>query len=236
MASITPTIGRKVYYNPRGQDHIAKYDDQPLDATIIYVWPKLDQSNPFDLVNLFIVDHAGGMSMRAHVPLVQDGQEAPLAGHYVEWVPYQKGQAKAAEIPNVVAGSASQEVPPSGPTESVTSASSVANPEASPLPNESAPMPDSGSPQVSSSEPQPPITSEATPTSTNGDFGSPYQPHQQRVVDEKSELDGKLEKLQLFFSSVTFIGLSGAEQSRLQAQAGVMRAYSFILGERIAAF
>jgi hypothetical protein len=62
------------------------------------------------------------------------------------------------------------------------------------------------------------------------------QPHQQRVVDEKSELDNKLEKLTAFFDGKIFPTLTTAEQRRLRTQASVMMRYSEILGERIAAF
>ncbi len=63
------------------------------------------------------------------------------------------------------------------------------------------------------------------------------QPHQQRVVDEKKELDDKLTKLHAFFTATpTFESLDSAEQSRLRRQAELMGQYSAILGERIAAF
>ena len=68
-----------------------------------------------------------------------------------------------------------------------------------------------------------------------------YQPHQQRVVDEKAELDAKLEKLAAFIGtkkapSQVFILLPEAERMRLYAQCRVMAEYSNILCERIAAF
>lgn len=62
------------------------------------------------------------------------------------------------------------------------------------------------------------------------------QPHQQRVVDEKKDLDDKLAKLLAFFQNPIFTGLSEAEQSRLRNQARFMDGYSAVLGERIAAF
>lgn len=62
------------------------------------------------------------------------------------------------------------------------------------------------------------------------------QPHQQRVIDEKTELDAKLEKLRPFFSNPVFAGLPQEEQDRLSQQETVMTKYSAILGERIAAF
>lgn len=63
------------------------------------------------------------------------------------------------------------------------------------------------------------------------------QPHQERVVAEKDELDDKLAKLTKFVEgSDVFTQLPEAEKSRLVKQAGVMREYSDVLGERIAAF
>lgn len=62
------------------------------------------------------------------------------------------------------------------------------------------------------------------------------QPHQQRVVDEKSELDDRHAKLLAFFGSPIYASLSADEQARLSQQAYFMSAYSGVLGERIAAF
>lgn len=60
--------------------------------------------------------------------------------------------------------------------------------------------------------------------------------HQQRVVAEKAELDSKLAKLTGFFSTAVFHSLPESEQSRLLRQGVAMRAYSSILGARVAAF
>ena len=62
------------------------------------------------------------------------------------------------------------------------------------------------------------------------------QPHQQRVVDEKTELDERLTKLIAFFNSPIFAGLQEDEQGRMKRQADHMTNYSVVLGERIAAF
>ena len=62
------------------------------------------------------------------------------------------------------------------------------------------------------------------------------QPHQDRVVAEKADLDDKLGKLLAFFQAPTFGTLSEAEQSRLRNQARFMDGYSAVLAERIAAF
>lgn len=62
-------------------------------------------------------------------------------------------------------------------------------------------------------------------------------PHQQRVVDEKIELDKKATALSAFIgNSPIFLTLDAAEQERLREQNDVMWRYSEILGARIAAF
>lgn len=67
---------------------------------------------------------------------------------------------------------------------------------------------------------------------------SSIPPHQQRVIDEKRELDDKLQKLTTFISSekFTIVVPDEAERSRLVCQEEMMRDYSAILGERIASF
>jgi hypothetical protein len=62
------------------------------------------------------------------------------------------------------------------------------------------------------------------------------QPHQQRVVDEKTELDDKLGKLVKFYDTDIYAKLDEAERVRLSRQGQVMSEYSDILGQRIAAF
>lgn len=63
-------------------------------------------------------------------------------------------------------------------------------------------------------------------------------PHQQRVLDEKHELDDKLQKLTAFISSEKFstIVQDEAERGRLVCQEETMKDYSAILAERIEAF
>ena len=65
------------------------------------------------------------------------------------------------------------------------------------------------------------------------------QPHQERVVKEKEELDEKLAKLKKFCfgpDTKTFASLSPEERDRLEDQYTAMKTYSDILGRRIAAF
>lgn len=65
-----------------------------------------------------------------------------------------------------------------------------------------------------------------------------YSPHQQRVVDEKKELDEKISKLTAFVqpSNETFRSLPNKEAGRLVYQLSIMYEYSQVLGDRIGAF
>ena len=62
------------------------------------------------------------------------------------------------------------------------------------------------------------------------------KPYQQRVVDEKTDLDAKVARLKTFLEGSTFKSLPGEECARLTRQLGIMENYSGVLGERIAAF
>lgn len=63
------------------------------------------------------------------------------------------------------------------------------------------------------------------------------QPHQQRVVTERNELNDKLIALKGFIKgSLVFQDLPEEEKNRLKRQAEVMTEYSDILQERINAF
>lgn len=63
-------------------------------------------------------------------------------------------------------------------------------------------------------------------------------PYQERVVEEKVELDVKIEGLSLFIKSESsaFTSLPHDEQERLQYQLIYMKGYSKVLGERISNF
>lgn len=66
---------------------------------------------------------------------------------------------------------------------------------------------------------------------------STVPPHQQRVLDEKRELDERLSKLDAFIlDNPLYLQLPADEQDRLSRQSKAMAAYSDILGERIACF
>ena len=62
------------------------------------------------------------------------------------------------------------------------------------------------------------------------------QPHEQRVLDEKAELDARLERLRTFMASHVFKSLDNLQRDLMSRQASYMAAYSPTLAERIATF
>lgn len=60
--------------------------------------------------------------------------------------------------------------------------------------------------------------------------------YQERVKQEKQELDSKLGKLLSFFSNPLFRELPTVEKELLTEQSKIMGAYSAVLGKRIALF
>ena len=57
--------------------------------------------------------------------------------------------------------------------------------------------------------------------------------YQNRVVEERSELSKKIEKLSDFIGGPVYIILPSAEQILLERQLGLMISYSKVLGKRI---
>ena len=64
----------------------------------------------------------------------------------------------------------------------------------------------------------------------------PFPPYQQRVIQERNELDWRLGNLVAFFGSVRFALLPEEDRKLLKRQADVMAEYSHILSDRIARF
>ena len=60
------------------------------------------------------------------------------------------------------------------------------------------------------------------------------EPHQQRVVDEKTALADKIRKLSAFTQGIVFKSLPVQEQDLLLAQFYCMRHYNTLLAQRIA--
>lgn len=61
-------------------------------------------------------------------------------------------------------------------------------------------------------------------------------PHQQRVVDEKAELDGRIERLASFLRSERAFNVEQMEALRLERQLDLMEQLSELLGDRISNF
>lgn len=62
------------------------------------------------------------------------------------------------------------------------------------------------------------------------------QPHQERVLEEKRDLDEKIHKLTVFIASARIAQVSLAESRRLYQQLQHMLDYSRVLQDRINAF
>ncbi|HDU8496885.1 TPA: hypothetical protein RG419_003582 [Morganella morganii] len=62
------------------------------------------------------------------------------------------------------------------------------------------------------------------------------QPHQQRVVDEKAELDDKISKLTVFTGGDIFKSIHQEDQDLLIDQLSLMAKYSQVLQKRISRF
>jgi hypothetical protein len=62
------------------------------------------------------------------------------------------------------------------------------------------------------------------------------EPYQQRVVDEKRDLDARLAKLGAFLLSDEVASLTEDVAALLYAQHRAMTSYSYLLGERVKGF
>ncbi len=61
----------------------------------------------------------------------------------------------------------------------------------------------------------------------------PLPEWKQRVVDERDELAGRLQRLETFFDTETFAGVSRAERDRLRYQHSLMLCLQSVLTSRI---
>lgn len=99
MTTITPTIGRIVWFHPGPGDDIEQASDgQPLAAIVARVWSPT-------MINLGVFDVSGKTQPRTSVLLWQGDGDRPSGHPYCEWMPYQLGQAKAHLDQTLVAGS-----------------------------------------------------------------------------------------------------------------------------------
>lgn len=100
MSVIKPSVGRKVWYWPSVNDKSGSFPmsqsaGQPLDATVIAVWSDR-------MVNVLVTDTMGKQYPVLSCDLLQPGDEpratesGQIIGRYVQWMPFQVGQSKAA--------------------------------------------------------------------------------------------------------------------------------------------
>lgn len=98
MARIVPTIGHKLWFYPAQSSASQTQLDlaQALDATVIFVHPKIESDGGPFVLNLFIVDHTGLISVAHGVPLMEDDDLTKPIGPqgHAQWMPYQVAQVK----------------------------------------------------------------------------------------------------------------------------------------------
>ena len=88
---IKPTVGRVVWFWPSWDEQVhPQVDGQPHAATIAHV-------HSDTMVNLSVVDASGRQYGATSVQLFDAGTEQ-TSGYYATWMPFQQGQAVAADI------------------------------------------------------------------------------------------------------------------------------------------
>jgi hypothetical protein len=232
---ITPTPGRIVWY--RGADG----EIRPAIVTAVH--------GPFSInLNVFPSSSTDTMMCGARDSVTHaDPEQEPSCLNSWHWMPYQKDQAKKAEDREhdakqlAVAADRAEDAKRMragvldmalrtpgmlGHADVLTAAAAYqAHIEGRPVPGSIETKTYADGTKATGPAPLP----QTSPAST-------LQPHQQRVVDEKRDLDEKLAKLIPFFDTPIFAGLSEEEKQRLIHQEAAMQEYSTILGERIAVF
>lgn len=106
MASIIPTVSRKVWYHPLPHERFAD-GKQPLDATICHVHSDV-------LVNLQVNNEFGNpMPGKTSVKLLPSYADT-IPGE-CSWMPFQVGQAQKTEAAEAAAAAAQQQAAPHHP-------------------------------------------------------------------------------------------------------------------------
>lgn len=238
--TITPTVGRVVWFYPAANTQHADFSPpaagEPLAAIIAGVLP----GHPVDIVNLTVFDAMGFAHARTMVPLLQDGDERPEGGFFATWMPYQIGQAKKhADEPKTAAMTQCSGQITGAQDDSYvrfqTLDMALRTPGIEGYDNALRAAREYQQ-HIEGRPADPPLASQQpAPGAAHAGY-STMQPHQQRVVDERAELDGRLAKLNTFIDGATFSTLDADSQNLLKQQAATMAMYSDILTDRIAAF
>lgn len=83
---IVPTLGCIVWFTPATGEHTATDNGMCAAMVVKVLSPRM--------VNLIVFDANGLAQPRADVPLLQDDDPVPAAGHFCQWMPYQVEAAK----------------------------------------------------------------------------------------------------------------------------------------------
>lgn len=90
MTTITPTVGRKVWYYANATQA------EPIDATVVKVNNGEETATPETSVNLFLLHPDGSIGFRPDVVV----SDEPTDREHFRWMPYQQQQAsKESTVP-----------------------------------------------------------------------------------------------------------------------------------------
>jgi hypothetical protein len=230
---ITPSIGRIVWFYPSTRMGSSDFHPPTLSDPLAAIVAKVIGAAT---LNLTVFDAQGVSHAMTGVPLVQEGEDVPADGYYAEWMPYQIGQAKKAEDREHDAKQLAVAAAPSSTDNRGLRAHALEMALRTPgAQHHTEVLAAAKAYQAHIDGTTAAMTQQPAPGAAYPGY-STMQLHQQRVVDEKTELDVRLAKLIPFLDTAIFAGLDEAEQSRLRQQSHAMACYSAILGERIDAF
>ena len=239
---ITPTVGRVVWFYPASNVATSGFTPPPEGHPLAAIIAGVVDAEA-GAVHLTVFDGVGVPRSEPYVLLVQEGDTPPAQGRYATWMPYQIGQAKKhADEPKVASAAlcAGQIVGGAARDDSYVRFQAldlaIRTPGLIGL--------EGGHREVleAARAYQAHIEGAATAAQQQPAPGAAHagystmQPHQQRVVDEKAELDEKRAKLIAFFATPTFAALPADEKDRLEAQEHFMDGYANVLADRIAHF
>jgi hypothetical protein len=93
MTTIDPTVGRMILFHPPSNSTNSTFAPGATCAAIIAA------VLPNERLNLAVFDSKGAVHSMESVPLIQEGDTAPVNGFFAEWMQYQKAVAKGETAP-----------------------------------------------------------------------------------------------------------------------------------------
>jgi len=91
---IKPTVGRIVWFYPPSNSQSAGFAPPEAGQPLAAIIASVVDSSATTIVHLTVFDAHGVPHQMPYVQLVQEREQAPDAGRYATWMPYQIGQAK----------------------------------------------------------------------------------------------------------------------------------------------